>query len=88
MIEHCNDVIASMGLRIRCNIVRHTGRWVATGIERNATIAAGKIPHLRFPTALVASKLVNKYDRRTAPRLFKMQLSAVLGERKGHRYLQ
>lgn len=84
MIEHVQNVARRDGLRIVLEIVGHVGRRIAARTEDDAAVAAAEMPHLGFPAARVAAKLMDEDDRRALAGLFMEEPDAVLRSQIGH----
>src|ERR1700736_3261052 len=84
VVKDRRDIVCSPGLGIGFHAFGNV-RWrIAARCERNRTIAPAEMPHLRFPAAVVAGKLMNKYDGRTAAGFLEVQIDSVVRYRLWH----
>jgi len=76
--------VAGPILGIAGPILRHVGRRVAAGVEREAAIAPREEPHLRFVAADVAGEFVHEDNWIAGAGLFVIEPDAVVGVNMGH----
>ena len=82
MVHYCNDVIGCDFLRVKLHVGRNVRRRIPARIESDAAITSCKVTNLHLPTAKVAAKFVNKYDRNATSQIFIVKLGSVALKRK------
>src|SRR5260221_11923218 len=78
MVQHRDDVIPCMRLRIARAVLRYVGGRKAARVVGDAAEVAREEAHLRLPAVVIAGELVHEHERRAAAALLVIQAGAVL----------
>src|SRR5258708_27203939 len=76
MVQHRDDVIPRMRLRIARAVFRHVGGRKAARVVGDAAEVAREEAQLRLPAAVIAGELVHEHERRAAAALLVIQAGA------------
>src|SRR6185436_7460139 len=83
-VEDAADIVTPALLRIALPVLRHVRRRVATRVVSDAAVAAGKVPYLRLPAAMIAREFVHEHHRGAAAGLLLEQRDVVVGLERWH----
>src|SRR2546425_6642390 len=78
MVQHRNNVVACMRLRVARAVFRHVGGRKAARVEGDAAEVAREKAQLRLPAAVIAGEFVHEHERRAAAGLLEIQAGAGL----------
>src|SRR5258706_11008049 len=78
MVQHRDDVIPRMRLRIARAVLRYVGGRKAARVVGDAAEVAREEAQLRLPAAVIAGELVHEHERRAAAALLVIQAGALL----------
>src|SRR5258707_12072379 len=88
MVQHRDDVIPRMRLRIARAVLRYVGGRKAARVVGDAAEVAREEAQLRLPAAVIAGELVHEHERRAAAALLVIQAGGVPPTGGGrHKYL-
>src|SRR5258708_26145463 len=73
MVQHRDDVIPRMRLRIARAVLRYVGGRKAARVVGDAAEVAREEAQLRLPAAVIAGELVHEHERRAAAALLVIQ---------------
>jgi hypothetical protein len=86
VIENGQDVVGCADLAVARGLLRHIRRRVAARAPGDAAMALAEMAHLHLPRAVVGGELVDEDDGRARAGLLVVELHAVVGGGKWHRF--
>jgi hypothetical protein len=84
MIEYRGRIVGLLRLAIGGGIVGHVGGRIAARVIGDAAVAAGEMPHLRLPAAVIAGELVREDHRGAGPGLLVIEADRVIRGQHWH----